>query len=135
MGSLAFLLGFILFLYCCTIHTKSSNPIIERRRPHRSIRDDIRTISTIQRSVRKRISTIRRSRKAKSVNFEVQDEKLKSYSVIDKPGTTDTHETKPLKTTRDTGVEVDVHDEKLAKAEKQELHELEPLAEILHENG
>ena len=126
---------FITFLYCCTVHTKSNNPEIERRRPHRSIRDDIRTMSTIQRSIRKRVSTVRRSLSTRKSNLDPQDREIKIYSDTEKCGMTDTRELEPLREANDGDIEIDIHNDKEDKAEIHEVQNLEPLKTDRQENG
>ena len=125
---------FITFLYCCTVHTKSNNPEIERRHPHRSIRDDIRTMSTIQRSIRKRASTIRRSLSTRSSNYDTKERDINVISDTEQCGTSDKRELEPLKESNEGDIEIDIHNGNLAETEMSEIRESEPLKTDIQEN-
>ena len=128
---IAFIVCFVTFLYCCTVHTKSTNPVLERLHPHRSLRDDIRTVSTIRRSInrsiRRRVTTIRRSFKVRSANLELEDNTLHEQSESSKYIKSDIQEIAPLNTVEENDVEIDVHDSKDVLSDTEELEEHKPL--------
>ncbi|XP_053408228.1 disintegrin and metalloproteinase domain-containing protein 10-like [Mercenaria mercenaria] len=65
LGSIACILLFWLFVKCCAVHTKSSNPEVELRHPHRSVRQSVTSVrdSVIhpQKSFRNSVRSMRNS--------------------------------------------------------------------------
>lgn len=73
IGSLIGITFFYLFVKCCAVHTKSSNPVYEIKHPHRSMRQSVtsvrETIAHPRRSFRSSVTGIRSSFRKKSARY------------------------------------------------------------------
>lgn len=84
LGSVAGITLFFLFVKCCAVHTKSSNPIVELRHPHRSVRQSVtsmqQSIIHPQVSFRASVTSMRDSyrRKGRPVSNELDIKKFEA---------------------------------------------------------
>ena len=110
--------------------------MIERRRPHRSVRDDMRTFSTMQRSFSRRVSTLGQqvSTFGRSFSTMGRSQRPKSdyvdsgYPKIDEDAATERQIIDILESTPvPAEAELDIHDDTRDDQKIHEEHELEPL--------
>ena len=74
LGSIAVIILFWLFVKCCAVHTKSSNPEVELRYPHRSVRQSVTSVrDTVihpQQTFRASVRSVRGSLRSVSGSFK-----------------------------------------------------------------